>query len=129
MTNIRQLLAINLKQKRNALHLTQSKLAEKADISTQYIAMIEIGRKFPSLDILERMANVLEIDVLDFFSPLALPAGSLDSLKKNLLADLEKEIATSVKKAIRKAVANVIANYSNEENKCVDALSKSPKKS
>jgi DNA-binding XRE family transcriptional regulator len=53
MTNIKQLVALNIKQYRIKSGLTQAKLAEKANASTQYIAMIEPGRKFPCLDLLE----------------------------------------------------------------------------
>jgi DNA-binding XRE family transcriptional regulator len=37
MTNLKQLLAFNLKHYRLKLGLTQAKLAEKAEVSTQYM--------------------------------------------------------------------------------------------
>ena len=40
--------------------LTQEKLAEKAGMSLQYLAMLELARKFPSGEMLERLANALD---------------------------------------------------------------------
>ena len=111
MTNIKQLLAFNIKQHRTELGLTQAKLAEKAGASTQYIAMIELGRKFPSLELLERIAVALKIDNLDLFTPPPFPAENLLTHQKAFLSDLEKELAKSVHTAVQKAVKTVVNNY------------------
>jgi len=115
MTNLRQLLAFNLKQKRGKSGLTQAKLAEKADSSTQYIAMIELGKKFPSIEMMERLAEALEIDILDFFSPPPFPAGTLITLQKTIFVDLEKEISRAVNKAVQNSIKNVVASYKEIE--------------
>jgi transcriptional regulator with XRE-family HTH domain len=52
MTNIRELLASNLKSFRAARGWSQAKLAEKAGTSTQYLGMIETKIKFPSSQML-----------------------------------------------------------------------------
>ena len=48
MTNVKEILARNLKENRRRLGITQPELAERAGMSTQYLAMIEIARKFPT---------------------------------------------------------------------------------
>jgi transcriptional regulator with XRE-family HTH domain len=111
MTNLKRLLAFNIKQSRIKLGLTQTKLAEKADASTQYIAMIELGRKFPSLDLLDRIAAALEIDNLELFTPPPFPVENMKKFQKTFLADLEKEVTKSVKKAVQKAVITVVNDY------------------
>ena len=68
MTNIRDVLARNMKAYRNVMGLTQSKLAEKVDTSTHYIGMIETKKNFPSPEMLERIAAALGIDTIDLFS-------------------------------------------------------------
>ncbi|GHV72710.1 hypothetical protein AGMMS49940_00120 [Spirochaetia bacterium] len=68
MTDIKKLLAANIKAYRAELGLTQSKLAEKADTATQYIAMIEGCKKFPSAAMLERIATALERDPPELFT-------------------------------------------------------------
>ena len=61
-------MAKNMKSYRNALGFTQAKLAEKANTSTHYIGMIETKNKFPSPEMIERIAEALGIDSLDLFS-------------------------------------------------------------
>jgi transcriptional regulator with XRE-family HTH domain len=48
MTDLRKLLAHNMKERRRVLKMTQYRLAERAETSAYYIAMIETKRKYPS---------------------------------------------------------------------------------
>jgi transcriptional regulator with XRE-family HTH domain len=105
------MMAINIKQHRCRLGLTQAKLAEKADASTQYVAMIELGRKFPSPEMLERLAIALEIDNLDLFSPPPFPSKNIRKLQKTISTDLERKITKSINKAVQEAVRTVITGY------------------
>jgi transcriptional regulator with XRE-family HTH domain len=68
MTNLRQLLGTNIKIYRNACGISQSKLAERVDTATNYISAIEAGRRFPSVEMLEKIAFALEIDTPELFS-------------------------------------------------------------
>jgi transcriptional regulator with XRE-family HTH domain len=68
MTNLRQLLGTNIKIYRNACGISQSKLAERVDTATNYISAIEAGRRFPSVEVLEKIALALEIDTPELFS-------------------------------------------------------------
>ncbi|MBY6758611.1 helix-turn-helix transcriptional regulator [Clostridium botulinum] len=52
---------INLKKIREEKNISQSKLAILASISRSYVSEIESGKKTPSLDILERIAEALEV--------------------------------------------------------------------
>ena len=89
MTNIRQVLASNMKFYRKALGMSQAKLAEMANITDNYIALIETGKRFPSVEILERIAKALQKDTLDLF--LAKPAelSKKRNLKSVILSDIE----------------------------------------
>ena len=53
----------NVKYYRKRMDLTQQKLAEKCDVSTTYIAEIELGRKYPSLRTLIKISTVYNIPV------------------------------------------------------------------
>ena len=55
----KEVLAKNLKENRKRLGFTQLELSEMADMSKQYLAMLEIARKFPTDDVLERLAAAL----------------------------------------------------------------------
>jgi transcriptional regulator with XRE-family HTH domain len=68
MTNIRKLLATNIKIFRGELGLSQSKLAERAETATHYIAMIEGCKNFPSPEMIEKIAAGLGKDSADLFS-------------------------------------------------------------
>jgi transcriptional regulator with XRE-family HTH domain len=67
MTKIRDLLAKNMKSYRIAQGFTQAYLAEKVETSTHYIGMIENRSKFPSPEMIERIAAALGIDTTDLF--------------------------------------------------------------
>jgi transcriptional regulator with XRE-family HTH domain len=68
MTDLRELLGKNLKKYRKIRGFSQENLAEKAKTSLTHIGMIEIGRKFPSVKMLEKIADALGIDTPELFS-------------------------------------------------------------
>jgi transcriptional regulator with XRE-family HTH domain len=90
MTNIREILAKNMKAYRNALGLSQAKLAEKVDTSTHYIGMIETKNNFPSPEMLERIAASLGIDTLDLFSSERTLPEAMKVCRKSALKDLQR---------------------------------------
>ena len=60
----------NIKKYRREKKVTQQQLAENADLSVDYICEIESLKKNKSFSIvtLGRIADVLEIDIKDFFN-------------------------------------------------------------
>ena len=58
---LKQVFIHNLKKYRNARKVSQMRLAELCDSSTNYIGQIEIGNRFPSMDLIEKMAQALNI--------------------------------------------------------------------
>ena len=111
MTSLRQLLAINMKENRKKLGISQAKLAEKANLSTQYIAMIELSRKFPSPEILEKIALALELDTPEMFSMPPSVEGTALHLCKSILNDLEQTVGETVNTAVRAAVSKLVATH------------------
>ncbi len=57
-----------IKIHRNKLGLTQAKLAEKLDVSAKYISSIERGEANVSLKQLNKIANLLNIDLASLLS-------------------------------------------------------------
>jgi len=100
MANLRDILANNLKEKRKQHGLSQAKLSEKTDISTQYIAMIEISRKFPSPEVLERIAKALEIEAYELFLVKPSPESAMERLHDTLVGNIERIIGEAVGKAV-----------------------------
>ena len=60
----------NLRFYRNKQGLTQEKLSEICDISTDYLSQIERGKRTPSFKRMELIAKSLNIEVYKLFMPL-----------------------------------------------------------
>jgi transcriptional regulator with XRE-family HTH domain len=104
MTNLRQLLGNNIKIYRNICGLSQSKLAEKAGTATNYISAIEAGRRFPSVEMLEKIAFVLGIDVPELFSMKPIPA---DIIKKELEVQVWQSVGENLSNYIKKNLTDL----------------------
>jgi transcriptional regulator with XRE-family HTH domain len=57
-----ELFITNLKDFRKSRKISQAKLAEICESSQAYIAEIEVGKKFPSPEMIERIASALEVE-------------------------------------------------------------------
>ena len=88
MTNIRSLLSTNIKKRRAFLGLSQADLAERVKTSTHYLAQIEQMNKFPSSDMLERLAAALEFDTPDLFSLGPYTDEAIQQFKKSIAEDI-----------------------------------------
>ncbi|MCL2599700.1 MAG: helix-turn-helix domain-containing protein [Treponema sp.] len=100
MTNLRDILANNLRENRKKGGITQSKLAEKAGVSTQYIAMIELSRQFPTPEVLERIAGALGIEAHELFSVPPSPESSMERLHQDIIREVREVIAEVLEKAL-----------------------------
>ena len=108
MTSIRDILASNLKENRKKCGITQSKLAEKAGVSTQYIAMIELSRQFPTPEVLERIAAALDIEAYHLFAVPPSPESSMERLHKDIIREIREVIV--------EVLENTLANKHKEPN-------------
>ena len=100
MTGIRDILAFNLKENRKKCGFSQAKLAEKANITTQYIAMIEVSRKFPTPEMLDRIAQALGIKTYELFIVKPSPEDAMERLHNTLVGNIERVVIEAVDKAI-----------------------------
>jgi transcriptional regulator with XRE-family HTH domain len=89
MTSLRALLAHNIKEKRRILGISQAKLAERVKTSTHYIGQIELENKFPTPEMLERIADALEMDSPQLFSMATFSMEVINQFQKEILSDLE----------------------------------------
>ena len=100
MTNIRNILADNLRENRRKRGLSQTKLAEKAGISTQYIAMIELSRQFPTPEVLQRIATAFDIEAHELFTVPPSPESSMERLHKDIIREVRQVIVEELEKAL-----------------------------
>ena len=77
----KELLGVRIKELRKLRGLTQDHLSQKVNIDSKHLSRLEGGRNFPSLDTLERLANVLQVDLCSFFE-FAHKARSARELKR-----------------------------------------------
>ena len=106
MKGIKEVLARNLKMNRLKLGLTQEKMAEKAEISTHYLAMVELARKFPSANMLERIAIALEIEPHELFYMPSVAENALEQLQESIVSNIERVVSNAIKESLK------------NENKC-----------
>jgi len=92
MTNIREVLATNLKKYRQARGWSQAKLAEKVGTSTQYIGTLEIMGKFPSSEMVHKLAAALGIDSTELFYKDADPETVIKNSQRVVLEDLGEAV-------------------------------------
>jgi len=100
-SNIRDILARNIKENRRKCGFSQEKLAEKAGISTPFVAMIEVSRKFPTPDVLDRIAGALNIKTWQLFAVQPSPEDAMEQLRISIVKDIDQVVAEAVKKAIK----------------------------
>lgn len=83
MKTTKELLGSRIKELRKLRGLSQEKLSEKINIDPKHLSRIEVGRGFPSLDTLEKVANALNVELKDFFE-FAHETNDLKELKRDL---------------------------------------------
>ena len=110
MTSLRSILAFNMKVQRQILGISQAKLAEKVNTSAHYIGMIEIEKKFPTPEMLERIAAALELDAPALFSTKSYPsteAGTMTEFQDQVLNDIAHVLAYRIGKLNREGLQDI----------------------
>ena len=64
---LRERVARNLRMLRQAKGLSQEELADRADINRNYVGMLEREEHAATVDMLQKLADVLEVDPIEFF--------------------------------------------------------------
>ncbi len=100
--NIKQILGNNIKRYRKKAEMTQDELAEKLDISTKHLSNIEIGQKFVSAELLEKIYRELKVSPAALFYSAELDGLGDDTL--NRIGSLIAENAEALKTKIREEI-------------------------
>jgi len=95
------------------------KMAELCDTAPSYIGDIEIGRRFPSMDMIEKIADILKIEPYLFFKERTDNADSEtegifpplpNSMKKRINTQIETQIYMSTSKTLTE-INEIINKY------------------
>jgi transcriptional regulator with XRE-family HTH domain len=110
-TDLRQILSKNIKTFRSLRSLSQSELAEKADISIPFLSNIERAIKWPHPETLVKLAKALDVEVHMLFqkkTPVQ-PVNVRDTLakyKKDLSVSLHKTVISTIESTLE-----IISSY------------------
>ena len=64
---LREIVARNLRKLRRSRRLSQEELADRAGINRNYVGMLEREENAATVDMLEKLADVLDVDPIEFF--------------------------------------------------------------
>lgn len=105
MLTTRERLGARIRELRKAGNFTQEKLAERVDLATRYISLIEVGRSSPSLETMEKIAGALGVEIKDLFEFAHLQAGGVkvEGIEQ-LLAGIDEEKKRTIMKIVRAVV-------------------------
>ena len=67
MSDRKILLGARVKELRKKAGLSQDQLAEKVGVESKYLSRIEVGKRSPSFDTLEHIADALEVEMMVLF--------------------------------------------------------------
>lgn len=91
----KQLLGKRIKELRKSKGFTQEGLAEKVGIDSKHLSRIECGVNFPSLDLLIKIANTLEIE------PWFLFQVKPEKSKDEIIADINRILQSAKEKDLK----------------------------
>jgi transcriptional regulator with XRE-family HTH domain len=100
VAQLREIFAHNLKEKRRKSGFTQTKLAEMVSVSTHHIAMIEIARNYPTLELTERIAEALGIEIYELFIAPLSPREELERLYDTVARNIDNVVSEAIEKAL-----------------------------
>jgi transcriptional regulator with XRE-family HTH domain len=116
---LKQIFVQNLKEFRKKEGLSQMKLAEYCNTATSYIGEIEIGRRFPSMEMIEKIADILRIEPYRFFKNQKDNNVNPDAenIFPRLPNSMKKQITTQIKTQIHQSTNEILSEINEIINK------------
>ncbi len=89
---IKELIGKRIQELRKAQGLSQEDVAEKADISPNYLSRIECGKENPTLDMLIKLATTIEVEMQEIFDfGHGVGPNQLKDTMNQLIKDIDEE--------------------------------------
>jgi len=104
-SEIRAILARNIKTFRGRRNWSQADLAEKSKLSIVYLSDIERGNKWPYLDTLVKIAKVLNVEIYELLKPENTPPPTTGKI----LAKYNEEVTAIIEKSF-----NIAKKYTSK---------------
>jgi transcriptional regulator with XRE-family HTH domain len=110
---LKQIFIVNLKKFRKIEKISQMKLAELCNTDVSYIGQIEIGRRFPSMEMIEKIARALKLAPYRLFmdepgSVYGEPDKTADFLA-SIPPDIRKDMISRLNTAICGSITSTLA--------------------
>jgi transcriptional regulator with XRE-family HTH domain len=109
---IRFILGANLKKLRGRREWSQLELAEKANISMNFLSEIERELKWPYPETLQNLAKALGVDVYELFKP----EGKASPDIEEYLNRFSNDVVIAVHESVKKSLDNVKKQYSGGDD-------------
>lgn len=106
---LQEIFIANLKYLRKKKGLTQNDLTLAIDKGYNYINGIEQGKSFPQLDVIEKIAEVLEIPPSKLFDENTCTETLIQVNREKIISEITRNLYEKLKKDIRKEVEKVIS--------------------
>jgi transcriptional regulator with XRE-family HTH domain len=106
-SDLRVMLGANLKRYRCFRGLSQAKLAEMVDISSNFVSDIETGKRWLSSETLVNLAEALHVEVFEFLKP----AEALSDDDTVLLTHYTEEVSSTLTRVVTESLQNLLNRY------------------
>ena len=104
---LRAVLGANLRKFRNRREWSQMELAEKANISMNFLSEIERGLKWPYPENLQSLADSLDVEVYELFKPEDKAEPDLGKYMERFTND----VTIAVQESVNRSLQNVCKQY------------------
>lgn len=94
--DLRSVFIANVKKYRKEQNLSQMNLADKVGTSTSYLGEIEIGKKFPSIEMIQKIADALKVQ------PFKLFMSEDDFYKKQFSKEESENLIQEISETVKK---------------------------
>jgi len=92
MKNTKELLGARIREIRKSRGMTQEQLAEVINVEQKHVSRIEVGKNYPTIDRLEKIAEALDVSMMTFFDFMHLDdATEYEKNMEVMLKDLDGE--------------------------------------
>ena len=110
---LKDILSSNLKKYRQRRNWSQFTLAEKVNISTNFLADIEAGNTWVSAQTLVKLAQTLEVEVFELLKPQNEDPKNKKEVDKSkvMLGQFSQDLTIVLQESIEKALAHVKKQY------------------
>jgi len=114
---LKQIFIRNLREFRRKEGITQMQLAEYCNTAPSYIGQIETGLRFPSIELVEKMADILRIEPYFFFKNHAdnnvnsETEGIFPRLPNSMKIQIATQIKTQMDQSTSEILSEILSKY------------------